>query len=393
MKRFVHVEENFEEKISPFGARVGRSKKRRFQDNSSSRAWITLILTSICVFLFWFHLTITPNLVQHFHLVNFEGFSYLMPSSLYRRELQIIQVLPLSTLAKNIPVYYINLDEEFSRRDYIRDQLRSWGFHHTTRVSAWTTHDVTKYVTRKITSKENIVHPNKKEIACIASHLYAMYLAVTDTSNDSPYALIMEDDLNMEMEVDWEGMMEKAPEDFAILQLMTSNGEGVYNLWKEYLDLLQIDNDEKNGKFNFPSRVKSHENNTVIDESQLLVEETPEPLLANPKHQWKLRKWQDGFWSTQAYMINKKKIRSFIMKIVTIHMKDHHYRNRLPNPDVNVFRCAVFSGLCVMPFRLVADILLYTYFQPTYITRIPFLNGASANKKSSSIPVGGSQDE
>eukprot|EP00599_Poterioochromonas_sp_BG-1_P012324 CAMPEP_0173165972 /NCGR_PEP_ID=MMETSP1105-20130129/21717_1 /TAXON_ID=2985 /ORGANISM="Ochromonas sp., Strain BG-1" /LENGTH=90 /DNA_ID=CAMNT_0014087087 /DNA_START=536 /DNA_END=806 /DNA_ORIENTATION=- len=90
-----------------------------------------------------------------------------------------------------------------------------------------------------------------------------MYLAVTDTSNDSPYALIMEDDLNMEMEVDWEGMMEKAPEDFAI-----------------------FDNDEKNGKFNFPSSVKPQENNTMINESELLVEETPEPLLANPKHQW-----------------------------------------------------------------------------------------------------------
>eukprot|EP01040_Poterioochromonas_malhamensis_P019257 gene19257-22698_t len=154
------------------------------------------------------------------------GLSFIVPSLLYRRELQTIQEPSQTTLAKNIPVYYINLNQEFSRRDYIRDQLRAWGFHHTTRVSAWTANDVSMYVTREITSVENIINPNDKEIACIASHLYAMYLAVTDTSNDSPYALIMEDDLNMEMEVDWNGMTEKAPEDFAILQLMTSNGEG-----------------------------------------------------------------------------------------------------------------------------------------------------------------------
>jgi hypothetical protein len=36
-----------------------------------------------------------------------------------------------------------------------------------------------------------------------------------------------------------------------------------------------------------------------------------------------------------------------------------------------------------MPFRIVADIYLYALFQPTYISRIPLLNGEGMNHQAS----------
>eukprot|EP01040_Poterioochromonas_malhamensis_P017283 gene17283-19823_t len=247
-----------------------------------------LIVIGLC--LLWFHLKVSPLVIQSLAIIGDPRSWFPVPSAsfFYGRTLFIDESeMETETSGKiDIPVYFINLNQEEKRRDYIREQLKFWGFGRVTRVSAWTDEDVRQYLTASITSLDNVARPNDKEIACIASHLYAMYLAVTDTSNDSPYALIMEDDLNMEMEVDWDGMMEKAPEDFAILQLMTSNSESVYNLWKEYLVLLQIESEEIYGKI---------EDDDPEKEKPLLREVAPQILRPNSLYQWKKRSYHNDY--------------------------------------------------------------------------------------------------
>jgi GR25 family glycosyltransferase involved in LPS biosynthesis len=71
------------------------------------------------------------------------------------------------------------------------------------------------------------------ELACVASHLLAIHSAVHDETVDpaNPYALIVEDDVSFEMDVDFKTLAESAPKNFGILQLMTSNGwEVIYHV-------------------------------------------------------------------------------------------------------------------------------------------------------------------
>lgn len=52
--------------------------------------------------------------------------------------------------------------------------------------------------------------------------------------NSDPYALITEDDVMFEMDVDFLSLAQSAPKGFGALQLMTSNPYPIDNLWKDY---------------------------------------------------------------------------------------------------------------------------------------------------------------
>jgi GR25 family glycosyltransferase involved in LPS biosynthesis len=108
---------------------------------------------------------------------------------------QVTFSLPIS---QELPVYYINLANENDKRDRIENQLRNLGFDDRTRVEAWNSADIRGNVHLEITSVPIILNKNDNEIACIASHHWATYLAVTDTSNSFPYAMIIEDDVRFE---------------------------------------------------------------------------------------------------------------------------------------------------------------------------------------------------
>jgi len=76
----------------------------------------------------------------------------------------------------------------------------------------------------------------QEELSCVISHLLAIYRAVYDpkASIDNPYALITEDDINFEMDVDFMSLAESAPMNFGVLQLMTSSSSYVDSLWRKY---------------------------------------------------------------------------------------------------------------------------------------------------------------
>ena len=61
-----------------------------------------------------------------------------------------------------------------------------------------------------------------KEIAVTLSHVKAIYSAIT-SNNSYPYAMIMEDDMELQFDVDFDAMIKRFPPKFGIIQVFVSN--------------------------------------------------------------------------------------------------------------------------------------------------------------------------
>ena len=120
-----------------------------------------------------------------------------------------------------------------------------------------------------------------KEIGCTISHLFAIRQAVHDTHHGaSPYALIIEDDVQFLFNIDWNALAASAPPKFGILQLFNSNKETLTLRWDDYLAKKK----KKGPDF-------------------LWVEKWPRQPVA--------------YWSTCAYLINKAVMRPIVDAILT----------------------------------------------------------------------------
>jgi len=75
---------------------------------------------------------------------------------------------------------------------------------------------------------------SKRELAVTVSHLMALRTAVNSGSS-SPYALILEDDVEFSFDVDFHALAATAPKGFGVLQLLTSNDGNLKYLWKKYV--------------------------------------------------------------------------------------------------------------------------------------------------------------
>eukprot|EP01041_Mallomonas_annulata_P008409 gene8409-17330_t len=219
----------------------------------------------------------------------------------------------------DIPIYWVNLEHSVQRRRIFEQHLFEVGYHHL-RMHALTP------------GEYDVVLPcytkSAREIACIISHLATMYKAVYDTSREAayPYALILEDDVRFQFNIDFDALIKSAPPDFGILQLVTSSEHFSRHLWNQYKKTKQL---------------------------------------------WSKRNWDDGYWSTQALLINKKNIKNFIDNVVK--EEDGVIKFHLMT-DLMRKKCL---GGCVQPFCLAADTYLYNNGGPTYTTHIPYFNGAS----------------
>lgn len=79
----------------------------------------------------------------------------------------------------------------------------------------------------------------RRELTVTLSHLLAIRSAIYDSSSSSsgsPYALILEDDLQLAFQVDFPALIRSSPNPtgFGVLQLVTSNEFSVLNLQKIY---------------------------------------------------------------------------------------------------------------------------------------------------------------
>jgi hypothetical protein len=165
-------------------------------------------------------------------------------------------------------VYWVNLERSVERKEFMLKHLNFYGLDSSNRVSAMTPSHIyvpdnlnlpadcktsvnlttsfkipvsviqnqTLYGRSKIVVLSHCGRKKnkKRELAVTLTHLHAIRRAINDENNTSPYALILEDDLNFVFEVDFEALLASAPPKFGILQLITSNDYSVMNLWHVY---------------------------------------------------------------------------------------------------------------------------------------------------------------
>lgn len=116
------------------------------------------------------------------------------------------------------PVYCINLDGQPERWEYMKSQFEYWQLTDYTRISAYDGREDDLSDIIKGRYPENM---SSGEIGCTTSHLKAIQHFL-DTS-DAPYAVIMEDDCNIDLakywNFSWSDFIARAPYAWDVIQL------------------------------------------------------------------------------------------------------------------------------------------------------------------------------
>lgn len=116
------------------------------------------------------------------------------------------------------PIYYLNLDGQPERRQYMEDQFKYWEIENYTRISAY---DGREDDLSDIVSGRYPEMMTSGEIGCITSHLKA--IKHWYETSDSPYAIIMEDDCSMDLvrfwNFTWDDFYAHIPYDWDVVQI------------------------------------------------------------------------------------------------------------------------------------------------------------------------------
>lgn len=120
---------------------------------------------------------------------------------------------------KNIgPIYYLNLDGQPERKEYMEEQFKYWEIENYERISAYDGRDDDLSDIIKGRYPDTMT---SGEIGCTTSHLKAIKHWY-DTS-DSSYAVIMEDDVDLQLvrfwDFTWVDFAAKIPYDWDVIQL------------------------------------------------------------------------------------------------------------------------------------------------------------------------------
>lgn len=116
------------------------------------------------------------------------------------------------------PIYYINLDGQPERREYMENQFKYWEIENHTRISAYDGRDddLSDIISGRY--PENVT---SGEIGCVTSHLKAIKHWIE--TSDSPSAIIAEDDLNLDIvknwDFTWKDFYSLIPFDYDVVQL------------------------------------------------------------------------------------------------------------------------------------------------------------------------------
>jgi hypothetical protein len=168
-----------------------------------------------------------------------------------------------------------------------------------------------------------------------SSHSSSSHSTSSSTSlNNKKYALLLEDDIRPAFEIDFEKLIAGAPEDFVMLQLVTSNEVAIEVAWDRYM---------KQGI------------------------------------QWNPRGEYDSTWATCAFLIHKERLKSAIEKII-MKVNDHLFIARFEAVDKKCPQrhCCSQKGqlpqspCIVAPYGYEADGFLYNMvYGKTYLSSIP----------------------
>lgn len=134
------------------------------------------------------------------------------------------------------PVYYINLDDQPERKQYMEDQFKYWEIENYTRVSAYDGRedDLSDIISGRY--PENVT---SGEVGCLTSHLKAIKEWLENS--DSPYAVIMEDDCLLDTvrywNFTWDDFYAALPYDWDVVQLaIISTGDVHVSLHKRFVN-------------------------------------------------------------------------------------------------------------------------------------------------------------
>ena len=116
------------------------------------------------------------------------------------------------------PIYYLNLDGQPERKQYMEDQFKYWEIENYERVSAYDGRDDDLSDIIKGRYPDNM---SSGEVGCTTSHLKALqhYLK----TSDAPCAVIMEDDVDLQIvknwNFTWKDFYSLVPYDYDVIQL------------------------------------------------------------------------------------------------------------------------------------------------------------------------------
>jgi hypothetical protein len=129
--------------------------------------------------------------------------------------------------------YWINIDSNDKRKKFMESQYNKNNLENY-RVSAIVPADFDNVLEQKrpLSCKHVGCTSCEYEFACISSHIKAMKQALSD-SNDE-WFVIMEDDITIPFVLDYNKLIQDAPQDFEILQLLILFGNTVKILYSEY---------------------------------------------------------------------------------------------------------------------------------------------------------------
>jgi hypothetical protein len=134
------------------------------------------------------------------------------------------------------PIYYLNLDGQPERKEYMENQFKYWEIENYERISAYDGRD---------DDLSDIIHgryPSNMtsgEIGCVTSHLKALKHFLE--KSDSPYCVIMEDDIDLSIvknwNFTWSQFISKVPYDYDVIQLaIICTGSLYVNLHKRFVN-------------------------------------------------------------------------------------------------------------------------------------------------------------
>jgi hypothetical protein len=122
---------------------------------------------------------------------------------------------------KGLPhIYWLNLDADVERREYMERQFRYWGIENHTRIVGYDARDDDASCYLKGPIPQNV---SQSELGCCMSHIKAIKHFYENTDDD--YCLILEDDANIDIakywNFTWTEFFSLLPYDWDCVQLTT----------------------------------------------------------------------------------------------------------------------------------------------------------------------------
>lgn len=122
-------------------------------------------------------------------------------------------LLSINNQSEPINLYYINMDKSINRNNRFLSRMAKFNNYNIIRVKAITPNDLTEYI---IDIPLHCIAMHDKEKSCLLYHFKAIEMAY---NNNDEYAIIAEDDMIINKNINWEYFISKLPNDWEIIQL------------------------------------------------------------------------------------------------------------------------------------------------------------------------------